>query len=279
MRFQSRIVHSLDQRMSVEESCDLHRVRLLDVHSTASVLIPRSTSHASNGEHDSPRALQIQAIFLACSGDLDTTQPPTTSECPLMYLVVECITMSTPNSIGRCRYGDRNVLSQIVMMLCFFAIDTIAAMSTTLSSGLLGVSIQMPFVAGVTDASTLLASVMSTKVNEIPLSFKNLSKSRNVPPYRSAGAMTWSRARTEPWHNERPTCLSMSRRNRHRLPARRCFLRAPSGLGYRTWCSRTRNGIRDCSSKRSTWDKSASLRCCTVDLCGRRRGHIVSQSA
>ena len=65
------------------------------------VLIPRRTSQASNGEQASPRALQIQAMRLAVSGDAETTQPPTTSEWPLMYLVVEWTTISTPSSSGR----------------------------------------------------------------------------------------------------------------------------------------------------------------------------------
>src|SRR2546427_8424686 len=32
---------------------------------------------------------------------------PTTSLCPLMYLVVECSTRSAPNDSGCCRAGDR----------------------------------------------------------------------------------------------------------------------------------------------------------------------------
>lgn len=42
--------------------------------------MPRSTSHASNGEQARPSALQIHAMRLADSADAETTQPPTTSE-------------------------------------------------------------------------------------------------------------------------------------------------------------------------------------------------------
>ena len=37
--------------------------------------------------------------------------PPTTSEWPLMYLVVECKTAVAPSASGRCRTGEANVLS------------------------------------------------------------------------------------------------------------------------------------------------------------------------
>ena len=47
----------------------------------------------------------------AVRGVLATTAPPTTSLWPLMYLVVECTTMSAPSRKGCCQAGDRKVLS------------------------------------------------------------------------------------------------------------------------------------------------------------------------
>ena len=71
------------------------------------------------------------------------TAPPTTSECPLMYLVVECTTISTPNLIGFCKAGDKNVLSAATNAPHCFATSVTALISVKRSTGLLGVSIQI----------------------------------------------------------------------------------------------------------------------------------------
>ncbi len=48
----------------------------------------------------------------ASASSLVQTKPPTTSEWPLRYLVVEWVTMSKPSSSGRWKYGVMKVLSQ-----------------------------------------------------------------------------------------------------------------------------------------------------------------------
>jgi hypothetical protein len=84
-----------------------------------------------------------------------------------MYLVVECQVMSAPSSIGRCKYGEQNVLSTATSWPGV-RIAAMAAMSITVKSGLVGVSTQKSFVAGVTAARTASRSFMSTNVVVMP---------------------------------------------------------------------------------------------------------------
>ena len=70
------------------------------------------------------------------------TNPPTTSEWPPRYFVVECTTTSAPSASGCWRYGVANVLSTTTRAPRARARLATAAMSTIVSSGLVGVSIQ-----------------------------------------------------------------------------------------------------------------------------------------
>jgi hypothetical protein len=64
-------------------------------------------------------------------------------------------------------------------------------MSTSLSIGFVGDSIQTSLVVGLIAASTAAAPASgSTYENSKPRRRKTLSKRRNVPPYRSSHAMT-----------------------------------------------------------------------------------------
>ena len=63
-----------------------------------------------------------------------------------MYFVVECVTRSAPRSSGCWRYGLANVLSTTATAFALCASAAIAAMSMTLSIGLVGDSIQTSFV-------------------------------------------------------------------------------------------------------------------------------------
>ena len=78
---------------------------------TPSVLMPRSTSQASNGPATAPIAFWWKASCSASSASAVTSAPPTTSECPPRYFVVECTTTSAPSASGCCRYGEAKVLS------------------------------------------------------------------------------------------------------------------------------------------------------------------------
>jgi len=69
-------------------------------------------------------------------------KPPTTSECPPRYFVVEWSTMSAPRSSGFCRNGVAKVLSTTSSAPAAFAAAATPAMSTRFRSGFVGVSIQ-----------------------------------------------------------------------------------------------------------------------------------------
>src|SRR5579883_3041188 len=60
---------------------------------------------------------------------------------PIRNFVVECITISAPSSIGRCKYGDINVLSTLISIPCSWQMSATARMSVSVISGLVGVSI------------------------------------------------------------------------------------------------------------------------------------------
>jgi hypothetical protein len=70
------------------------------------------------------------------------TKPPTTSEWPPRYFVVEWTTASAPRSSGFCRYGVANVLSTTRIAPTACAASAAARMSTTFSIGFEGLSIQ-----------------------------------------------------------------------------------------------------------------------------------------
>jgi len=88
--------------------------------------------------------------------------PPTTSECPPRYLVVLWTTMSAPSRSGCCKYGEAKVLATASSAPARRATSAMAAMSSTWSSGLVGVSTQTSRVAGPSSlrkASGLTSSV------------------------------------------------------------------------------------------------------------------------
>jgi hypothetical protein len=130
---------------------------------TASVLIPRRVSQESNGPGTAPVALRVNARPSASSADVVITAPPTTSEWPPRYLVVEWTTTSAPSSSGRCRYGEAKVLSTTRSAPWSCASSARARMSVTFSSGLVGVSAQTIFAGDAASrASTAAASSIGT---------------------------------------------------------------------------------------------------------------------
>src|SRR5262245_23296837 len=109
---------------------------------TASVLMPRSTSQQSNGPGTAPSDFWRNCRRSAMVGSFVAANPPTTSECPPRYFVVEWMTMSAPSSSGRCRYGVANVLSTTTIAPALCAASAAAWMSITFRSGFVGVSSQ-----------------------------------------------------------------------------------------------------------------------------------------
>ena len=85
----------------------------------------------------------------ASASSLVMTAPPTTSEWPFRYLVVEWTTTSTPSSSGRWKNGRREgVVDDRHRAVRPARSPRRAARSTSLSIGLVGVSTQTSFVFG-----------------------------------------------------------------------------------------------------------------------------------
>ena len=85
---------------------------------TAAKTAAGAASQARNGQQaKKPEASGVQrpGNLSACASQskrpLSTIAPPTAAPCPSMYFVVECVTMSHPNSIGRQLTGVAKVLS------------------------------------------------------------------------------------------------------------------------------------------------------------------------
>eukprot|EP00817_Percolomonadidae_sp_ATCC50343_P004223 CAMPEP_0117429054 /NCGR_PEP_ID=MMETSP0758-20121206/8629_1 /TAXON_ID=63605 /ORGANISM="Percolomonas cosmopolitus, Strain AE-1 (ATCC 50343)" /LENGTH=210 /DNA_ID=CAMNT_0005215761 /DNA_START=492 /DNA_END=1121 /DNA_ORIENTATION=- len=119
----------------------------------------------------------------------------TESECPPMYFVHECTTISAPNANGLWKYGDMNVLSTTTLALNLCAILHAPSISVNFSVGFVGVSIHTNFVLFSTNAFSYASkSVVSTNVNSIPNFAAMVLKYLCVPPYMSSHATTWSPA-------------------------------------------------------------------------------------
>ena len=78
---------------------------------SVSVLVPRSTSHESNGLRIAPAAFWMNFSHSTSSSRVAITTPPMLSLWPFRYFVVLCMTRSAPSSIGRCTAGLAKVLS------------------------------------------------------------------------------------------------------------------------------------------------------------------------
>src|SRR5918999_5055296 len=88
-----------------------------------------------------------------------TTAPPTTSEWPPMYLVVEWTTMSAPRDNGFWKYGEAKVLSTATIAPRSRAMAESSATSERVSIGLVGVYLQSSLVSGLRAFSTDFGSV------------------------------------------------------------------------------------------------------------------------
>ena len=136
---------------------------------TPRVFSPRVVRNASIGPETAPTANWMKPIFSASSASLTITAPPTTSECPPMYLVVECTTTSAPRASGCCRYGEAKVLSTTSRAPASWVIFAMASMSEMRIIGFDGVSTQTSLVLFAAMASASAAwSAMFTGVLPIP---------------------------------------------------------------------------------------------------------------
>ncbi len=127
--------------------------------------MPRRVRKASNGLGTPPTAFCRKASFsFSASSCRMIAAPPITSECPLMYLVVECTTMSKPCSSGRWIQGEANVLSHTASSPRLRAIAATACRSTSLRSGLVGDSTHSILVSGLIAFSSSSVLERSTKL-------------------------------------------------------------------------------------------------------------------
>ena len=139
-------------------------------------------SQASKGEGTRPPSFWIfRNAASVLPGSRTITAPPVTSLWPPKYLVVECMTRSTPRSSGRCRSGVAHVLSQHEIAPPSRAMPASASMSEMRMSGFDGVSIHTRRVFGRMAARTASRSVMSTKVASMPRSANESRRRTPVP--------------------------------------------------------------------------------------------------
>ncbi len=73
--------------------------------------MPRDTRNESNGERMPPAAFCVKPIFAPSAASAQMTAPPTESEWPFRYFVVEWTTASQPSARGLWKNGVANVLS------------------------------------------------------------------------------------------------------------------------------------------------------------------------
>ena len=101
-----------DARLLAQERA--HRARVLRVGGHAQVQRAQAAVHEEAVEragHGADRELRRSGPPRAAPGRATTTAPPTVSECPPRYFVVECTTAPAPSSSGRWLTGVANVLS------------------------------------------------------------------------------------------------------------------------------------------------------------------------
>lgn len=99
---------------------------------------------------------------------LSTITPPKAVPFPLVYLLVEWTTTSTPHEIGLNKVAVATVLSQIVIIPYFFATSTIFSIAGIAIWGFDNDSMKIPFVLSSTKLSKSLASSLLKVFTLIP---------------------------------------------------------------------------------------------------------------
>ena len=144
---------------------------------------PRRVSQLSNGPGTEPTAFWVNVSCSASSSSLVTSAPPTTSECPPRYLVVECSDDVRAERERLLQVGrGEGVVDDEPGPGLARATSATAAMSAMPSSGFVGVSHQTTRVVGRSAARRASRSARSTGVYSTPHGASTLSTSRNVPP-------------------------------------------------------------------------------------------------
>jgi hypothetical protein len=127
---------------------------------------PQHEEAVEGRRHRAHGVLQEPQALVRARRRRSSSAPPTTSECPLRYFVDECTTAVAPSHSGRCSTGVAKVLSTTTgTPRGLRHARTRAAMSNTLSIGLVGVSSHTILVGpGGWPPRKRARSLMSTKV-------------------------------------------------------------------------------------------------------------------
>ena len=124
------------------------------------------------------------------------TTPPKQRPWPSRYLVAEWMTISAPQSRGRCRAGVQKQLSTASRTPRLRARSASAARSPISHSGLDGVSSSSSLVLGPIASRQASMSVKSTKVVATPNLARNLLSKTVVVPNTLREHTRWSPARS-----------------------------------------------------------------------------------
>src|SRR5215217_8969526 len=158
---QAGVVHALDLGMVLQELGDGEGVLFVLAHADGESLEAAEHDPGVEGAWYGAGGVLVELDPLLELLVRGRDSPPTTSEWPPMYLVVEWTTMSAPRASGFWKYGEAKVLSTATNGSRSCAISESSAMSERVSIGLVGVSIQRNLVSGLSASSTAAASVVS----------------------------------------------------------------------------------------------------------------------
>ena len=143
VRRQAGVEHLLDARLALEVARRPRpRSRSASPCGRRASSRPRRTSQQSNGPGTAPSDFWRNARRSEIASSFVARKPPTTSECPPRYFVVECRTTSAPSESGCWRYGVAKVLSTTTSAPTACAASAAARMSTRFRSGFVGDSSQ-----------------------------------------------------------------------------------------------------------------------------------------
>ena len=120
--------------------------------------------------------------------------PAITRPWPSKYLVPECITISAPMSMGRCKMGVAKQLSTASKAPALCASSAKATMSHTSVKGLVGVSAHSNRVLGRIAAVHAAKSVCGTMVDSTPKRANSEPINLMVEPNIDCEYTTWSPA-------------------------------------------------------------------------------------
>jgi hypothetical protein len=155
---------------------------------------PLSTTQALKGDNTMPLFFMTGKNFSLISCSLAHKAPAITRPWPSKYLVPECMTMSDPIAMGRCKMGVAKQLSTASKAPALCAMSAKAAMSHTSVKGLVGVSANKILVLGRIAACHSAKLVCDTTVDSTPNRANSEPMSLRVEPNMDCEYTTWSPA-------------------------------------------------------------------------------------